>query len=322
MFGIQRTLGRTTTGFRAERALVHTNDFQPPLTYGASLSALFGSADDYDYLDRKSATLFFSQLLGTRRRSTVRVEIGPGSDRAVAQNISKGLYVAKGQGFRQNRGIQPGHFFRTVATMEINPQVSGLFVDRGVGFSVSYDRADGELLEWQRLEGRVAARRELGPFQLYARGDAGTLLGTPAPQMLFELGGDLGLSGYDYKEFAGDRAALVRAVLGYTLPVLRAPIRLPGALILPGLAPGIAAGIHGGWTEISSADAREAVLLLGSTFNPETGELIPISRATNGTRASAEFLVTFFSGAIALGVTRPIDQAGKWKFTGRIGQGF
>jgi hypothetical protein len=39
-------------------------------------------------------------------------------------------------------------------------------------------------------------------------------------------------------------------------------------------------------------------------------------------RASAEFLATFFSGAIAFGVTRPIDQPGKWKFTGRIGQGF
>jgi hypothetical protein len=47
-----------------------------------------------------------------------------------------------------------------------------------------------------------------------------------------------------------------------------------------------------------------------------------LSRPTGGMRASAEFLVTFFSGALAFGVTRPIDQAGKWKFTGRIGQGF
>ena len=322
MLGLQRTLGRTTTGIRAERALVHTNDFQPPLSYGATLSALLGSADDYDYLDRRSATAFVSRSLGTQRRSSVRLELGAGSDNVVAQNVSQGLYIAKGQGFRPNRGIQPGEYFRSTATLEINPQVSGLFVDRGVGLTASYDRADGGELKWQRLEVRTAARREIGPFQLYARGDAGTLLGDPQPQTMFELGGDLGLSGYDYKEFAGDRAALVRAVLGYTFPVLRAPIRLPNALVLPGLAPGIAAGIHGGWTEVSSQAARDALLMLGSTFNPVDSTLVPLSRPTDGMKASAEFLVTFFSGALALGVTRPVDQARKWKFTARIGQGF
>jgi hypothetical protein len=321
MFGVQRTLGRTTTGIRIERALVHTNDFQPPLSYGASLSALFGSADDYDYLDRRSATAFVSRSFGAHRRSAMRLEAGPGTDHSVQQNISQGLYVANGEGFRPNRGIRTGNYFRSVASLEINPQVSGLFVDRGVGLSVSYERADGDL-RWQRLEARTAARREIGPFQLYARGDAGTLLGTPAPQVMFELGGDLGLSGYDYKEFAGDRAALVRALLGYTLPILRAPIRLPGALIFPGLAPGLAAGIHGGWAEVSDDEAHRALLELGTRIGPDIFPPVPLSSPTHGMRASAEFLATFFSGAIAFGVTRPIDQPGKWKFTGRIGQGF
>ena len=321
MFAVQRTLGRTTTALRAERALAHTNDFQPPLSYGATLSALFGSVDDYDYLDRRMATASVSRTFGVQRRSSMRLEIGPASDGAVKQNISQGLYVAKGQGFRPNRGIRPGDYFRTVAAIDINPQVSGLFVDRGVGLSARYERADGNL-KWQRLEVRTAARRELGPFQLYARGDAGTLLGSPAPQVMFEMGGDVGLSGYDYKEFAGDRAALVRAVLGYTLPFLQAPIRLPSALVLPGLAPGVAAGIHGGWTEVSSPAAQQALLELGTTIDADTGLPVPLSRATGGMRATAEFLVTFFSGALAVGVTRPIDQPGAWKLTARIGQGF
>ena len=321
MIGAQRTLGRTTTAIRAERALAHTNDFQPPLSYGATLPALFGSTDDYDYLDRRSATVSVARALGAQRRSVVRVEIGPGSDRQVERNISKGLYVAKGAGFRENRGIERGNYFRSVASIDVNPQVSGLFVDRGIGVSLSYDRADGDL-RWQRLEGHIAARRELGPFQLYSRADAGTLFGTPQPQVLFELGGDLGLSGFEYKEFAGDRAALFRTVLGYTFPFLRAPIRLPSALVLPGIAPGIAAGLNGGWTEISSEEARDAVLQLGSTVNEETGQAQPLSRATNGARASAEFLLTFFSGALAVGVTRPLDEARGWKFTWRIGQGF
>ena len=321
MLGAHRTRGGTTVGVRLERALAHTNDFQPPLSWGATIAALLGSTDDYDYLDRRSATLAVSQTLGLKRRSIVRLEVGPGSDRAVQQNISRGLFVAEGEGFRPNRGIREGNYVRTVASLELNPDVSGLFVDRGVGARLSYDRADGGL-RWQRVEAGGAARREIGPFQLYARADAGTLIGDPVPQAMFELGRSEGLRSYGYKEFAGDRAALGRAVLGYTFPFLRAPIRLPGRLILPGLAPGIAAGIHAGWTEVSSPEAEAALLELGAAPDSVTGALVPLSRPTDGVRASAEFLVTFFSGAVAVGVTRPIDRQGPWKFTGRIGQGF
>jgi len=265
--------------------------------------------------------VFVARTLGAQRQSNMRLEIGPGADHAVEQHVSKGFYVAKNGGFRPNRGIREGNYFRTTASIEIDPQVSGLFVDRGVGLSLYYDRADGDL-RWQRVEFRTAARRELGPFQLYARGDAGALLGNPVPQQMFELGGDLGLSGFNYKEFAGDRAALVRAVVGYTFPILRTPIRLPSALVIPGLAPGIAAGIHGGWAEVSSDEARRALLELGATVDEQTGVLTPLSKPTGGMRASAEFLATFFSGALAIGVTRPIDESRKWKFTWRIGQGF
>ena len=73
---------------------------------------------------------------------------------------------------------------------------------------------------------------------------------------------------------------------------------------------------------MSSDAAEKALLELGSTLEPQSSKMVPLSRPTGGMRASAEFLATFFSGALALGVTRPIDQAGKWKFTGRIGQGF
>ncbi len=321
MSGVERTLGRTTTGIRAERVLAHTNDFQLPLTWGSTLSALLGSTDDFDYVDRRMATLSVARTYGAQRRTLARIEIGPGADHAVVQNISKGLYVAKGRGFTPNRGAREGNYFRSAADLQINPQVSGMFVDRGVGVQLHYERADGDL-RWQRLEARTAVRRELGPFQLYARGDAGVLLGSPVPQVMFEIGSEQGLSSYGYKEFAGDRAAIIRTNLGYTFPILRAPIRLPGNMILPGLAPGVAAGIHGAWTEISSDAAQRALIDLGQRVDEETGLAVPLSRPTDGMRASAEFLLTFFSGALAFGVTRPVDHAGTWKFTGRIGQGF
>lgn len=321
MLGLEQKRGRTTDGIRVERYLANTNDFQLPFSWGATLSALFGSTDDFDYLDRRAATASVSRMIGTPARSLLRLEIGPAQDRAVQQNIARGLFVAQGEGFRPNRGIREGNYFRTLAALELNPEISGLFVDRGVGARLQYERADGGL-RWQRLELRVAARHELGPFQLYARGDAGTLFSAPAPQVLFEIGGSEGLSAYGYKEFAGDRAALGRAVVGYTFPILRAPIRLPSQLIVPGIAPGVAAGIHAGWTEVSSPAAQQALLELGSTTDPLTGVTTPISRPTGSARASAEFLLTFFNGALAAGVARQIDRRGNWKFTGRMGQGF
>jgi hypothetical protein len=320
MLGVERSLGRTTTALRAERTLAHTNDFQLPLSWGATVSALLGSQDDFDYLDRRTVTASITRALGAKKQSLMRVELGPASDRAVKKNVSRGLYV-DGDGFRANRGIRAGNYFRSVAELELNPEVSGIFVDRGIGARFHYERADGDV-RWQRLELRAAARRELGPFQLYARGDAGTLLGSPAPQVMFEIGSSQGLTAYGYKEFAGDRAAIIRSVIGYTLPVLRAPMRFPSDLFVPGLAPGIAAGILGAWTEISSAAAMRALLQLGTTVDSATMQAVPLSQPTDGMRASAEILLTFFSGAVAIGVSRPVDQPGAWKFTGRIGQGF
>jgi hypothetical protein len=321
IIGVERQLGHTLEGMRVERTLTHTNDFQLPFNWGSTLSALFGSNDDFDYLDRTSATLFATRALGAQQRSVFQIAVGPARDRAVQQNISRGLFVDPNGGFRPNRGIREGGYFRSVASLDVNPEISGEFVDRGVGTSLRYDRADGKL-RWQRLEFRTAIRRELGPFQLYARGDAGTLIGDAVPQMMFEIGGSEGLTGYDYKEFAGDRAALGRAVLGYTFPFLRAPMHLPSQLIVPGISPGVAAGIHAGWTGVSNAAAEAALLELGTRVDSTTGLVVPVSQPTRGVRASAEFLLTFFSGSLSMGVSRPIDRSGPWKFTGRIGQGF
>ena len=318
---LERRAGRTTNGIHFERSLAHTNDFQLPFNWGATLAALFGSADDFDYLDRWSGAVSFMRSLGVKRRSLIWLELGAAADHAVQQNISKGLFVAHGQGFRPNRGIREGNYFKSAAALDINPEVSGMFVDRGIGARLYYERADGNL-RWQRLELRLTARRELGPFQVYARGDAGTLLGTAAPQALFEIGGNEGLSAYDYKEFAGDNAALGRAVVGYTFPFLKAPMIFPSRVIVPGIAPGLAAGIHAGWTGISGPAAQRALLELGATTDSVTGIMVPISRPTDGVRASAEFLLTFFNGALGVGITRPIDTHGQWTFTGRMGQGF
>ena len=73
----------------------------------------------------------------------------------------------------------------------------------------------------------LAARKYIGPIALSLQGDAGQVFGTVIPpQKLFEIGGSGTLPGYEYKEFAGDQAALVRAQASYAFPFWRMPHRL------------------------------------------------------------------------------------------------
>jgi hypothetical protein len=311
---------RWTNGVRLERTLAHTNDFRLPLTAGATWSALLGSQDEFDYVDRWSAAAYTQRVFGLERRLTGRLELGPARDRAVVPNVSRGLFESD-SGFRPVRGIREGDYLRSVATLEWNPRVSGLFLERGVGGRLRYERADGEV-DWQRLELRAFARRELGPFNLMGRLEGGMLLGEPAPQAMFEIGRDEGLAAYDYKEFGGDRAAVARLVLGYNFPVLRQPIVLPSRLVLPGLAPGMSVGLQGGWAELSGERARLALLELGSRADTLGGDVVPLSRPTGGVRATADLRLTFFGGAASIGIARAIDHPDRWRFVWTLGQAF
>ena len=110
----------------------------------------------------------------------------------------------------------------------------------------------------------------------------------------------------EYKEFGGDRAALATALVGYHFPFLRTPRRL-GWLMLPGLSPGLGTGVQGGWTEISSDGARRAMLALGGDG------ITPLSRPTDGIRATADVRITLLGDAIGFGMSRAIDHPDRWK---------
>jgi hypothetical protein len=110
----------------------------------------------------------------------------------------------------------------------------------------------------------------------------------PPPQQLFELGGNMLLPGYRYKQFAGDHAALFRTFVGYRFGVWQKPIVLFRGIYIPGLSPGLVASAQGGWTEVSSPGAAQSVRQLGVDANG-----VPLSAATNGVRATAGGGVSF-----------------------------
>ena len=308
--------GLWTTGARVERMLASTNDFTPPLNpESGGLAALFGSVDDFDYVDRRVALGSLTKVIGSSDQSLVTLQLGGGSDRAEVSRLDHSVFSRRS--FRPNRGVASGRYALGVFEAELHPGVSGEFVQPGVGARLHYEIGRGDL-EWQRAEVLLAGRKYLGPFVLSVQGDAGAVWGAVIPpQQLFEVGGSGTLSGYDYKEFAGDRAALLRGDVSYAFPIWRMPRRLWRTLFVPGLGPGIAAGLQGGWTSLTNDAARASVNSLGASWSTT-----PVSRPTDGFLATFAIGLTFFSEAAHIGIARPIDHKAPWRFVGGLGHSF
>jgi len=315
--------GGATLAARVDRLLASTNDFTPPLEDGAEgFGALVGGYDDQDYVDRRLAALSLTSYLGRSRNALVVIEGGPGSDRPEVTRLNRSP-IGGGQ-FRINRWSAPGHYLRGAATIELRPDVTGLYLEPGIGLIASYEGAAGSL-SWQRAELTIAARENAGDFGISSRAQAGLVWGkTLPPQQLFEIGGENALPGYDYKQFGGDRAAIMGVLAAYTFPVLRRPWRLVRALMMPGLSPGIAAGIQGGWAEAATAAARRATGLLdpNAALGCPSLNACPaaLSTPTGGIRATVDARLTFFGGLIGVGVARPVDRAAPWRLAFRFGQ--
>jgi hypothetical protein len=304
----------TITAIRAERALASTNDFTPPLADDPGFGALLGSLDNYDYVDRRSAKISATRIIGSVNTALATIDVGVDNDRSERNSISHGVFSTTA--FRPNRGVYAGASARIGAELEIHPDVSGEFVEPGIGARVRVDAANGDL-DWTRGEVRLSARKYHGPVSLVAEVNGGALFGAnPPPQRLFELGGDESLPGYDYKQFVGDRAALFRTSLSYQLGLWKRPIRAWRDIFLPGVAPGLAMSIQGGWSELSSVGASLAANSLTA------GTSLPAPEPTSDVRATAGAGLTFFSDLLHVGVARPIDRRANLRFVAGFGAAF
>lgn len=313
---IERKRGPWQVELRGGRSMDNTNDFRIPFDSGNTFGALFASQDPYDYVDRTSATVGISRTLGKRSLIT-RAEVGVADDRYRPSTYVRSPFG--GEAYRPNRGIDEGSYVRSAASVEWHPDISAEFVNPGLGARLLYERGDGNL-SYQRMEARVVGRKPFGPFVAILRGDVGTVISDrPPPQQLFELGEQQNLPGYLDKEFAGTRAASVLGSLQYTSPFLRRPIRVR-RLFLPAIAPGLSVGVQSGWTE-APTDAGKAAIGRLAVIDPNLLALwAPVSRPSDGIRASVTAGLRFFSGGAFVGVTRPVDQAAKWKALVTFGQ--
>jgi hypothetical protein len=305
---------KTTYAVRADRTLVTTNDFTTVLDDDPGIGALLGSVDNYDYVDRRGAMFSATRVLGAVNVGLATVQFGVRSDHDEQARLSKGLFAGKTR-FLPNRTAANGRYAYGSADLELHPNVTGDFVQPGVGARLHSEIGSGEL-DWQRIELGLSARRYLGPVSIAAHADGGVVLGAvPPPQQLFEVGGDLSLPGYDYKQFAGDRAALFRLFASYRFNIWQRPIHFWRAYFIPGLSPGFGVGAQGAWTELSSTGAILAAQQLSTTG-------LAISQPTHGTRATVGGGLTFFSDILHIGVARPVDHSAPWKLVGGFGATF
>ena len=287
-------------GARAERQLAHTNDFSGMFEPEPGVPPLFG-AEQYDYVDRRIGSL----IARTAADSWValRFEVARAGDRNVGRNVvplDDPLSAPEPiNASRLNRPGFEGDYWLGRASVHRNPAAGGISLQPGLGLRLAWEGAVGDL-DWQRVETGASLRRMVGRFTFSGRADAGIVFSdsTP-PQALFELGTVADLPGFEHKAFTGDRAALGRLGIMYTLPLFNAPIRM-GSLWLPAPAPAPSAAIQVGWT-----DARTETLAIMERFGWQT---------SSGTRAALDLRMRFFGGSVSIGAARPLDQDGEWRF--------
>lgn len=307
------------------RILDVTNKFRDQFD-NPSLGALAGR-DPWDYVDRRGGQAAITRSLSSEG-SLAQVEFARVADRTVTRHLNQ---APSGALLRLNRNITPGTYWRGRLLFDWHPAVSPLFAHDGVGFRAEVESASGDL-DYTRVEGRVVLRKSLSRIFIIARLHAGAVFATdPPPQQLFELGGPAGLPGYDYKEFAGNRAALLRVRLSYPLSLLDLPFRIGSGVTLPSLSPAISVGFQSGVTDARTAGGLAAVRALGDKHddktgalivNPLTGQPLPAAVATGNLHSSVDIRIGFFGDALAVGFARALERGRETQFILAFGRQF
>jgi hypothetical protein len=306
-------VGKLVLGVRGARDLAHTNEFMAQFSNPALGTLL--ARDNWDYVDRASVLLRGTYFSMTGRGGRAEVEFGYARDAAVERNVRTVPWV----GFlRENRGVVAGDYAVARLLLDFHPDIGANFVRNGIGARLEAEVGGGPNLEYQRVVARVLARRNFPGLYLTAQAHAGRVWGAKLPpQQLLEMGGAVGLPGYEYKEFAGDVGALARLRLSMPLAVAGLDRPLPlgrSGFVLPPAAPSVSIGFQSGWTDVTTDAAGRAMAQLGTRFDTGTGEPavdvngnpLPASRASGGVRSSVDLRVTLFNDALGVGLTQPL----------------
>ncbi|MBX3174028.1 MAG: hypothetical protein KF709_06415 [Gemmatimonadaceae bacterium] len=207
-FGLSRTNGRTELEAALFRRLNVSGDFGDPLSFGASLPALFYARDEGFYHRAWGAELTrrhvpgrgFEWRLFTEQQWTAPVESrwslfgGAHDDRFLGNVVAeKGWYHGAGVRWRAHRGLDPSGW-RATADLRL-------------------EAATGQQ-DYQRAFLETTVSRGLGPISASITGAAGYSEGELPPQRLFFLGGLQSVRGQTPGTMVGESFWMGRLELG------------------------------------------------------------------------------------------------------------
>jgi hypothetical protein len=302
---------------RAQAILDFTNKFADPQTFGPGIGAVLVN-DNYDYVLRTQYGVTLARSFGRLERLRIRASADWVEDHTTVAWLTSG---PTGQNYSPNPSVDPLDYLRTRAEVIWHPRISARFAEPGLGASALWEHGTGDQ-SYDRVQAYGIARANWRRFTFALVGNVGAVYSaSPPTQQLILFGGSGSLPGYDWDQFGGDRAAVLKWMVNIPLPFLANPIKLGPRVSLPALAPNISIRFYGGWAEASNAAAAASLARLGTTINSD-GDVVQYSVPTDGVKSSGQIRLSLFGSLIGLGLSKAFEPGTIWRFNVDLGLAF
>jgi len=317
--GVVSTLARGpwTAEARAQAILAYITKFADPLTFGPGIGAILVN-DTYDYVDRTQYGVGLARSFGRLEQVRARASVDWVEDHATVAALTTGPL---GQTYPANPPVDVLSYLRTRAQVAWNPQISARFAEPGIGANALWEHGGGDQ-SYDLVQVYLIGRANWKRFTFALVGNAGAVYSAnPPTQQLILFGGTGSLPGYEWDQFGGDRAVVVKWMVNIPLPFLTQPIKVGKKLSLPALAPNVSIRAYGGWSDASDAAAEASLARLGTRTDPN-GQVVPFSVPTDGIKSSAQFRLGLFGSLIGLALSKAFDAGTDWTFNVDLGLAF
>ena len=317
--GVVSTLARGpwTAEARAQAILAYITKFADPLTFGPGIGAILVN-DTYDYVDRTQYGVGLARSFGRLEDFRARVSLDWVEDHATVAALTTGPL---GQTYPANPPVDVLSYLRTRAQVAWNPQISARFAEPGIGANALWEHGGGDQ-SYDLVQVYLIGRANWKRFTFALVGNAGAVYSAnPPTQQLILFGGTGSLPGYEWDQFGGDRAVVVKWMVNIPLPFLTEPIKVGKKASLPALAPNVSIRAYGGWSDASDAAAEASLARLGTRTDPN-GQVVPFSVPTDGIKSSAQFRLGLFGSLIGLALSKAFDAGTDWTFNVDLGLAF
>jgi hypothetical protein len=302
---------------RAQAILAYINKFTDPLTFGPGIGAILVN-DTYDYVDRTQYGLVLARSFGRLAQVRANVSADWVEDHTTVAALTTGPV---GQTYPANPPVDVLDYLRTRVQVAWNPRISGRFAEPGIGASALWEHGGGDQ-GYDLVQAYAIGRANWKRFTFALVGNVGAVYSAnPPTQQLILFGGTGSLPGYEWDQFGGDRAIVIKWMVNIPLPFLTEPIRLGKKVSLPALAPNISIRAYGGASEASDSAATASLARLGIRTSPN-GQVVPYSVPTDGIKSSAQFRLGLFGSLVGLALSKAFDAGTDWTFNVDLGLAF